>query len=195
MNTMILMSMKFFTRGKRGDIFLETVRGKTIIVKKKRADSKALNSIANEAFWLKKLNTKGIGPTFISFTNTTLRMAYIHGTPFVEFYDTHKGTTIINTILHKLFRQCRTMDILQVNKEEMHKPFKHIIIQDNTPVMIDFERCKRTTKPQNITQFCQFLVRLGVLVDKEALKATLQAYKKDYSTAQYTQLLRLFHLR
>ena len=187
--------MDFFTRGKRGDIFLEKIKGQTIVVKKKREDSKALDTMKNEARWLKTLNKKRIGPKLLSFRQGSIRMEYVQGEPFVDFYDKHKNKTVVNTIIKELFRQCRVMDVLNVSKEEMHKPIKHILITSkHKPVMLDFERCRNTEKPQNVTQFCQFLLRLHVPVDKTALKDTLRSYKTDYSEKNYKTLLALFRL-
>ena len=52
---------------------------------------------------------------------------------------------------------------MQVNKEEMHHPLKHVLIKDTKAVMIDFERVHYTEKPKSTTQFCQFISSKKIL--------------------------------
>jgi predicted Ser/Thr protein kinase len=67
----------------------------------------------------------------------------------------------------------------------MTNPYKHIIVRDEIPIMIDFERCVHTNKPKNITQFIQFLCKLSnilkskdINIDTERLKGIAINYKK-----------------
>ena len=69
------------------------------------------------------------------------------------------------------------MDGVGVNKEEMTRPWKHIIVTPaGEAILIDFERCRETRLPKNVTQFCQFLIssvlaphlkKLNILIKKE----------------------------
>ena len=72
------------------------------------------------------------------------------------------------------------------NKDEMHHPLKHIIITPSGPVLIDFERCKETKKPKNVTQFVEFLCRIkeelskkGILINAENLRKLSKEYKNN----------------
>ena len=70
----------------------------------------------------------------------------------------------------------------------MHHPVKHIIIGKNRkPVLIDFERCRKTEKPKNVTQFCQFLIgnlvrellsKKGIAIDKNKITGFARNYRK-----------------
>ena len=63
-------------------------------------------------------------------------------------------------ILKAIMEQCKIMDNLRINKKEMHKPLKNIIItKKEKPVLLDFERCCFTNRPKNANQFKQFLKR------------------------------------
>ena len=65
----------------------------------------------------------------------------------------------IKKILKNVFEQLFIMDKLRINKEEMSHPLKHIIAnKKNKAVLIDFERCHKTKKPSNATQFSSFLI-------------------------------------
>ena len=183
--------MKYLSKGKRGIVYLIEERGKKIVVKKERKESSALRALHNEAVWLQILNKYNIGPRFIRCEDKSLVMEYIHGIPFVVWYP-HHSQHAVRHVIKDIFQQCRQMDVLKVNKMEMHTPVKHILIRKGKPVLIDFERCKRTLTPKNVTQFCQFLVHLGFSVDREQLKALLQEYKKTYGEDIFKRIVRLF---
>ncbi|MCS7121698.1 MAG: hypothetical protein NZ895_03745 [Archaeoglobaceae archaeon] len=78
----------------------------------------------------------------------------------------------------KCLEICFILDTLNIQKEEMNHPEKHIIINKNNNIyFIDFERSFMSKKPSNVTQFCTYLKRFGFLIDKDLLKE----YKKNYS--------------
>ena len=72
-------------------------------------------------------------------------------------------------MIKEVLEQCFVLDSLHVDKEEMHHPHKHILI-DKEPVLIDFERAHYTEKPQNVTQFCQFLINQAELLNTKQIK-------------------------
>jgi len=186
--------MKFLTKGKRGEIYTAVLKGKKVIIKKKRKGSKAFNRIENESYWLKRLNKQKIGPKFLSFKNGILMMEYVAGEAIGEYL---KHKQLNKALAKEVLEQCRVMDTLQVNKLEMTNPYKHILIKKGKAsrknvVMIDFERCKQTEKPKNVTQFCQYLLKKGWKVDRKHLRQLLQKYKQEYSSRSFRNLLRLF---
>src|SRR3989338_10952221 len=161
--------MQFLARGKRGEVFLTKYRGKTVVVKQIRSTSQALNTLENEADWLRKLNKQTIGPKLIKLEDGKLFMEYIQGVPIGAYLENHPFSV---TLAKEILNQCRVLDKLHVNKFEMHHPTKHILINPGKPsrktvVMIDFERCKWTKKPKNVTQFVQFLQRYEPYAGKD----------------------------
>ena len=83
--------------------------------------------------------------------------------------------------------QCKVLDDLGINKEEMHHPVKHILIGKKDIVMIDFERCSFSEKVKNVTQFIQFITSTnlskilnekGIFFDKEKLRDVAKNYKE-----------------
>ena len=75
------------------------------------------------------------------------------------------------------------MDDLSVNKEEMHHPHKHVLVDDNSVVMLDFERCRRVDEPQNVTQCVEFVSRMKQelsWIDADSLRELAKAYKSTY---------------
>jgi len=185
--------MQFLAKGKRGEVYTELYKGKRVAIKRERAGSTAINRLENEAYWLKKLNKKKIGPKFIKLEKGSLFMEYVQGEPVGEYLEKKK---LSKALAKEILEQCRILDELQVNKLEMNHPTKHILIKKGkvsrkTIVMLDFERCKQTEKPKNVTQFCQYITKHNLKVDKKKLMQVLRDYKKDYSLLNFRRLLNL----
>jgi putative serine/threonine protein kinase len=198
--------MEFLAKGKRGIVYID--RESRTVTKTINPKSTAQNRLAIEADFLKKLNEQCIGPKFIAYENGTLTMEFIDGDRILDYLrnnSTTKKDTII--IIKKIFDQAHQLDILGINKLEMTNPYKHIIIRkkpgkkDRTlieAVMIDFERCRYSKKPKNVTQFVQFLVSANVerilqskriFLDKEKILAKARGYKKELNRANYQQII------
>ena len=187
-------------KGKRGIVYTASYKGKKIALKKKNPKSTAIARIEIEAQFLKKLNEYGIGPKFIFFRDDEVGMEFIDGEKF-ESYILGNDKKNILKVNEELFSQLYQMDKLGINKEEMHHPFKHIIVREDKPILIDFERCHYTEKPKNVTQFVQYIMKLcevlkekGIAVDRDALmkkgseyskNMTMKAIKNIISSLQY----------
>lgn len=195
------MLASYLGKGKRGIVYKARYRGKPVVQKVENPKSEAHQRIKNEAYWLRRLNKYNIGPKFIKFENNILTREFAKGKEIIPWIEDNKKTKIKN-ILKNILEQCRTMDKLKVNKLEMHRPTKHIII-DKKPLMIDFERCYKTEKPKNITQFCQFLMskrlksileKKGITFDnKELIKATKE-YKSKMYKKNFDKILKTLSL-
>lgn len=167
----------FFAKGKRSDVYKTRLKNKICILKEEKKPVR--NRIKNEAKWLKILNKKKIGPKLLKHKDNQIIMEFINGKRIINWLEENNKTQIIK-VLKNILQQCRTLDKLKVNKKEFQNPYKHIII-DKKPVIIDFERCKQTEKPKNVTQFCQFIT-------SKKIKQILE--KKDIKIKKLTSLLR-----
>jgi len=180
--------MKFLAKGKRGKVYL--TGEKTII---KKADG---NRVRNEVYWLKKLNDKRVGPKLIDYGKDWFEMEYIRGELMKDYLGRCSRKEAM-AVLKDCLKQCRVMDLLKVNKKEMHHPDKHIIIRKGEAVFIDFERCKLTENPKNVTQFCQYILKLSgmfprkIKVGKEKMVEVMKYYKKEQSEKNFKKNLRL----
>ena len=95
------------------------------------------------------------------------------------------------------------MDLAGINKEEMHRPYKHIIItKKENPVMIDFERCRRSIDPKNVTQFCQFISNSRITemlknkkmnIDGMMLRELAKIYKRKRNTENIKKIIELLN--
>ena len=87
---------------------------------------------------------------------------------------------------------------MRVNKEEMLRPQKHVLIGKSGKVtMLDFERCRKTQKPKNVTQLCQFLAgnyansmlrQKGININREELLAAAQHYKHSQNGKNFKKI-------
>lgn len=181
-----IKKIEYFTHGYRGIIFTGKYKNKKVAVKAKLPKSKALGRIENEAKWIKKLNKKGIGPELIFSEKDFFVYEFVKGIFFPEYAKKKSKKKIMNVIKDVLM-QCYELDKIGIDKEEMHRPFKHIIVKDEKPVLIDFERCHYTKKPKNTTQFIQYLIssklahiirEKGIEISKEKAMDACRKYKK-----------------
>ncbi len=168
-----------------------------VVIKTENSTSKAPNRIENEAKWLGRLNEKDIGPKLYFSGKNYVVMKFITGKRIMDWIKENSKEEII-PVLENVLKQCHKMDQLGVSKQEMHHPHKHIIINsDDKPVMIDFERCKETPAPTNVTQLVEWWCRSKkeleqkvIKVDIEQLRIAAADYKK---TRNINPLLKLFH--
>jgi putative serine/threonine protein kinase len=172
--------MEVYAKGKRSIVYKDG----NIIIKEERKDIQAVERIRNEAKWLKILNKEGIGPNFKKRVGNKIYMEFIKGTLILEYAKKVSKKQLLKVLLD-LLDQCRVMDNLKVNKYEMHKPFKHVIVRRNKPVLIDFERCKNVLYPKNVTQVCQFYANsFGTL----ELREKARIYKETFSEKAYEEI-------
>jgi len=215
-----ISNIKFLARGKRGVIHTGILifRGKRIkvAIKSKLPESRAESRIENEGKWLKLVNKKGIGPQVIKSSKNYVMYKFIEGDFLLDFVSRSDVTKEqILDILKNIFGQLYVLDMLGVNKGEMHHPVKHIIVEEKLvrnktvkgdqiefiPMLIDFERCYESHRPKNVTQFCQFflngkirvpLEQKGIFVDKELLLERAKEYKKRMTETKLNKITELF---
>jgi putative serine/threonine protein kinase len=194
----------YFTKGHRGILYTGEYKKKKVVIKTERKDSQALGRVENEVKYLKILNEKGIGPKLFFHDRKFTYFVYefIDGDFFPIFleHSTKKNKNLIKKIIRNIFIQCFRMDKIKVNKEEMHHPYKHIIIDKNTkkPVLVDFERAHKSREPRNVTQFSSYIIsdfitstlkERGIKVNREKIIAAAKKYKKDIKKANLDKII------
>lgn len=179
-------NLAFFTKGKRGLLYTGFYKNKKVVVKAKLPSSKAIARIEIEAQHLESLNKHSIGPKFLFSAKDCLVYEFVEGVFLPEFIEKATKRDIIS-VLKKILDQCSTLDELHTDKEEMHNPYKHIIVtKDKKAVLVDFERAHYSQKPKNVTQFCQYLIsgnmtslliRKGINLKKDKIINLARQYK------------------
>ncbi|HLD72750.1 MAG TPA: HemK2/MTQ2 family protein methyltransferase [Candidatus Nanoarchaeia archaeon] len=202
--------IQYLSHGKRGNVFTGILDRSKLVkthfsskkdpikvaIKIKRKESQAQERIENETKWLKILNPKGIGPKLLFSGEDFLVYEFVEGTFFPDWIKDQPKPEI-KRVLSIIFEQCYLLDQLGLNKEEMHRPLKHILLdKNNFPVMIDFERITETKKPHNLTQFIEFISRIKSELEKknfqinpEGLRASAKLYKKKIAPETFKSLL------
>jgi release factor glutamine methyltransferase len=180
-----IKNLEYFTKGHRGILFKCDYKGKKSVIKSKLPESEAIGRMENEGKWLKILNKKKIGPKLFLANKDFFVYQYIPGPFILKGLESLNKKSIIK-ILKEIFDQMFILDKLMVDKEEMHHPFKHVIITKNKPVLVDFERCHKTLKPKNVTQFCQcinsmskFLTSKKIKINRNKIIKLAQQYKRN----------------
>ncbi|MFA6073734.1 MAG: hypothetical protein WC758_06465 [Candidatus Woesearchaeota archaeon] len=180
-----------FSRGKRGIISLTNYKNKKYCIKEKNPTSDANNRIFLEYENNKKLNMINVGPEIFYYDKEQefIIRDFVEGDTIFEYLKKHKKDEDIKlktkTILLNILNQCRRMDKIKMNKLEMTNPHKDILIEEKkeknkiivNPIIIDFERCKFTARPKNVTQFCQFLTKGNMELELNKIKITLDKQK------------------
>ena len=192
-----IKNLTYFSKGRRGLIYLGEYRKKQIIVKMRNPDSKAINRMENETAWLKRLNREDIGPRLLFSGKDYFCYEYVKGDFIIDFIGKSSKKEILR-VIKGLFDQTYTLDKMKVDKEEMHMPFKHIIVNKSKVTLLDFERCHSVEKPKNTTQFCQFVTcgRIGpllkqknIVIDESDIREAAARYKKNYTKMAFRNIL------
>lgn len=188
----------YFARGKRGLIYTSHYHKKKVAVKVPRPGSQAKGRMANEARWLRVVNKDGLGPRLLFAGRGVVVYSFVAGQLLKEIID-HAAYPVLRRVFHTVLQQCFQLDQLGIQKEEMHRPQKHIILGTHGQVtLIDFERCYRKKNPHNVTQFVEFICRTGPLLVQKGfvltvpvLRQTAQAYASKRTEESFQRLLRL----
>ncbi|MBR9700544.1 hypothetical protein GOV11_01625 [Candidatus Woesearchaeota archaeon] len=192
---MDLTDKEYYAKGRRGIVYTAKHENEKVLIKEHNPAAD-IDTLANEAEMLKRLNPLGIGPKFIAYEDGKLIREFIEGTEFLDWAQ-DKPTEDIKKLLLDVLEQCRIMDEANISKEEMTRPYKHILIRKNKPIQIDFERARETEKPQNVTQLCQwltstrltvFLKEKSININKEKLILLAKEYKKSYNHESYEKI-------
>ena len=173
--------IKFMGKGHRGLLFTGKLNRKKVAIKVKNPESEAVGRIGNEGSWLERLNNRGIGPKLLVKEKEFFAYKFVEGEFILDFLEKACKRDIVKVIT-TVFEQLFILDKLGVNKEEMHHPVKHVIVGKNLKViLLDFERCHRSLKPKNVTQFCQFvcLKKVSELLGKKKIKISMKKMIKS----------------
>ena len=97
---------------------------------------------------------------YVDFDQLRIVMKRIEGRRISELIDVN--------VVRQCIDYCFILDVMKIQKEEMNHPDKHILIA-NRVYFIDFERGRFKDRPSNLTQFCNYLRRRGVELDKRLM--------------------------
>jgi len=195
-----IKDIHLLAKGHRGLIFKGVQKKKTVAIKLQREDSPAMGTVHREAEMLKVLNKKGIGPHLLSEGRDFFVYEFVEGKFLMDYLQGASKEKVL-WVIREVLDQMRLLDNLNLNKEEMHHPYKHIIIGDSKVTLIDFERCKKTPDPKNVTQFLQCITSFALVpllgekdisIDIPSIKKMAAAYKSRHAEGEYKKIKNLF---
>ena len=176
-------NIRFFAKGKRGLVFTGRHAGKKVAIKIKRPESAAMHTVVHEAVMLKELNRHGIGPKYLFHSPKFLVYSFVEG----DYLKDKVQSKNIKLICRKVFEQCFQLDLLHIDKQEMTRPYKHVIIKNGKITLIDFERARRVEEAHNVTQFCTFA--MNHVVKSSKWIALAREYSRNPSRQQLQRIM------
>ena len=192
-----ITNIQYLTSGKRGIVFTGKKQKTKVAIKVLNPKTEAINRTETEIAFLKRLQKHNIAPKVLLTGKNFFVMEFIEGKPIIDFIKESKKRTI-QTVLKKIIKIMYLLDTLRINKEEMTRPIKHLIIKRTTPILIDWERANMSTNPKNVTQFCQFLTstRVSCILkekdiqfNKSKMVSLTQIYKKDMTLVNSDKII------
>lgn len=190
-----LRDLTYLARGKRG--IASTARlGRRLVLVKERNPRSVVDTVAQEARILARINAHGLGPRLIRHEPGRLVREYVDGA-LIEAWTATATPALIRRVLAEFLDQCRTLDTIGIDKAELTRPFKHLLIRRGHPVQIDYDRARESQRPRNVTQACQFLTSgryahvlasRGVVFPKETIIDAARTYKNEYAARDYARL-------
>ncbi|MEM4756108.1 MAG: hypothetical protein QW594_03165, partial [Candidatus Woesearchaeota archaeon] len=167
-----ITNKSFVAKGKRGIIEKGFYHGTLIACKKKHPESKAVGTLETEYHLLSKLANTPLAPYvprvrgYSAEPEPTLYYDFLEGQTLKEWVLTNPQQKHFNQVIEQVTECMLILDDLGISKEEMHHPWKHIIVRDQIQksatkdvkiALIDFERAHYSLKPKNLSQWVDFL--------------------------------------
>jgi len=187
-NKLKITNSSYLAKGKRGVVYHGIYKKKHVVIKMHNPKSNAFCTIDKEAKWMQFMNHLKIGPKFYYANKELVISEFIDGELILNYFKNNSRQKTKKVIL-SLIKQMHLLDNKGIEKKEMCRPYKHIIVRKDKPVLIDFERTRYTENPQNLTQFLQFIVNPLKLNNKRIIVLSKQ-YKKDYDIRPILKFLR-----
>lgn len=197
----IASKKNYFDSGKRGVVY----RSGPYLLKYKKLDSTAQNTIRNEAYFNYVLNKEGLAPKFyfLDLDGRFLIREFIEGKQLRKYLDEVGGKNRgeLRNLVKSLLLKARKFDVLGINKTEWTNPYKDVIVNDDGVVLIDFERCRWSENPQNVNQLLQFFMRsdleglfqrIGVNLCMRKIVLLGRKYKKNYEEERFEDIMSFF---
>jgi putative serine/threonine protein kinase len=181
-----------------------TGEGKLYALKIRRADANR-ESLLEEFRLTQVANRLRVGATVYGRTKDFILMQYVGGPELEDYVKGASGrgsAKRVRDVAHSLMNQCRKLDLVGLDHGELSNLRKHVIMEGETPYIIDFESASQKRVTKNVTTAAQYLflgsslaprVRrlLSIRRSDDVLEA-LKRYKKEMSDESYVRLLATF---
>lgn len=178
--------------------------GQVYAVKIRRADANR-ESMAEEFRLTRLANRVRVGAPAYRCTKDVMSMRYIGGIELEDYVKAARGrgsARRVREMAHAILNQCRKLDLIGLDHGQLSNLRKHVIVDGETPYIIDFESASQNRATKNVTTAAQFLFigssvaprikgTLSIKSSNQILEA-LRRYKGEMSDENYVRLLATF---
>ena len=180
-----LRDFRFLARGHKGVVYVAEGATGRVAIKICRG-----GGARQEERWLRRCNDLGIGASLVRLgaEDECVVMEYVEGPSIGEALDGAVPPGVLFKALRDLLGQCARLDERGIDKREMNRCQKHVIVsREGKSTLLDFERCQESAKPCNVTGLAQYLTQAwavgklrgaGASVDIDAVRAACKSHKK-----------------
>lgn len=176
-----IKELQIIGKGWRGVIYKGILDNK-ILAFKVASRPEVIKAIQREGKILEIVNKENIGGKLTLKGEDFIAYQFIEGKHLIDIINENNYKDLI----FQIFIQGWKLDNLKISKDEMQRPLKNTIVNEEGKVyLIDFERAKFSKRPSNITQLLQFILSLKdkyfPFVNKEKIINLGKNYKNNYS--------------
>jgi putative serine/threonine protein kinase len=173
-------------------------------LKIRRADANR-ESMAEEFRLTQLANRVRVGAPVYAHTKDVISMRYIKGIELEDYVKeaTGRGSARrVREMAHAILNQCRKLDLIGLDHGQLSNLRKHVIIDGETPYIIDFESASQNRTVKNVTTAAQFIFigssvaprvkRTLSIKSADKILEALKRYKGEMSDENYVRLLGTF---
>jgi len=149
-------------KGHSSQVFLvKNKKGKKFVLKMERSDSTRFKMAEREAENLKKANAVSIGPKLVAadLQKRIILMEFVQGQPFCEWLFSNPSKPSLKSFVKELQKQAKALDKIGLDHGQLAGRGKNILVRNNRPVIIDFEKSSSQRKCHNLNTVKAFLFK------------------------------------
>ncbi|MEM4257502.1 MAG: hypothetical protein QXU92_03725 [Candidatus Diapherotrites archaeon] len=148
-------------KGWTSEVFVCYLGDKKVAMKLLRQKSNRKNMVLRECENLALANSVGVGPKlfFSDYELGFVCMEYISGVKFCDWLCSCNNKLVLMGFIKELFRQAKELDRIGLDHGQLAGAGKNIIVRDNLPVIIDFEKASTKRKVHNLKVLESFLFK------------------------------------
>ena len=173
-------------------------------LKIRRADANR-ESMAEEFRLTQMANRVRVGAPAYGCTKDVMSMSFIKGIELEDYVKAAVGkgsARRVREMAHAILNQCRKLDLIGLDHGQLSNLRKHVIVDGETPYIIDFESASQKRGMKNVTTAAQFIFvgskmslrvrRILSIKSTDKILEALKKYKSDMSDENYVRLLATF---
>lgn len=151
------------SKGHSSEVFLvQNSKGEKFALKIEKEKSPRKEMVEREVQNLKLANSVSVGPKLVSFDKEKkiILIEFIDGKTFSEWlFESSPNRKILEAFLKELFSQAKKLDEIGLDHGQLAGKGKNILVRNNHPVIIDFEKASTNRRVHNLTQLDSFIYR------------------------------------